>query len=371
MTVAPRATRVARARVDSLIAFGFPIIQSAIAAGVAWFVAHDLIGHRRAFFAPIAALIALGGASTHRMRRVAELTLGVAVGIGIGDLLVAVIGSGVWQLALVVLLAMSAATLLGGGPLFVSQAASSGVLVATLTGSHNGSRFVDALVGGAVGLGVLTAIPQSPLRLARRMGAPVFAELAAALEEIATAVERRDVADARAALAHARAVEPMVSQWSEALLHGHETVRLSPPFWRSRTPLAAFSTAATYLELAVRNVRVLARASIRAIELDPSLPEEVPASIRALADAVTAIEPTLDGDDQSRAIASVLGAVALGSRALERDRELTVAHVVGQIRATATDLLRTLGVEQAVAIQRVRAAAGEPEDTPAVPAPHA
>jgi uncharacterized membrane protein YgaE (UPF0421/DUF939 family) len=369
VTVAPRATRAARARVESLIGFAFPIVQSAIAAAVAWYVAHDLIGHQRAFFAPIAALIALGGASTHRLRRVAELTLGVAVGIGVGDLLIAVIGSGAWQLALVVLLAMSAATLLGGGPLLVSQAASSGVLVATLTGSHNGSRFVDALVGGAVGLAVLTVVPQSPLRLARRMGAPVFAELAAVLEEVASAVERRDVADAHLALAHARAVEPMVAQWSDALAHGRETVRLSPPFWRTRTPLAAYTTAATYLELAVRNVRVLARASIRAIELDPSLPEEVPAAIRALEDAVSAIEPTLDGDDQSRAIASVLRAVSLGSVALVHDHELTVAHVVGQTRATATDLLRALGVEQTVAIQRVRAAARDPADSPAVQAP--
>jgi uncharacterized membrane protein YgaE (UPF0421/DUF939 family) len=329
-------------------------------------VAHDLIGHRRAFFAPIAALIALGGASTHRLRRVAELTLGVAVGIGVGDLLVAAIGTGVWQLALVVLLAMSAAALLGGGPLLVSQAASSGVLVATLTGSRNGSRFVDALVGGAVGLAVLIAIPQSPLRLARRMAAPVFAALAAVLDDVASAVERRDVADARLALAHARTVEPMVNQWSTALVHGRETVRLSPPFWRSRTLLGAYVNAANYLELAIRNVRVLARASIRAIELDPSLPEEVPEAIRALADAVVAIEPALDGNDQSRAIESIMSAVSLGSRALERDGELTVAHLVGQIRATATDLLRALGVEQGTAIHRVRAAARDPVDLPPV-----
>src|SRR5262249_37156108 len=162
-----------------------------------------------------------------------------------------------------------------------------------------------------VGLAVLITVPQSPMRLARRMGAPVFAELATVLEEVASAVERRDVADARLALAHARGVEPMVAQWSDALAHGREPVRLSPPFWRSRTPLAAYCTAATYLELVVRNTRVLARASIRAIELDPSVPADVPSAVRALADAVSAIEATLDGDDQTRAIASVLRAVSL------------------------------------------------------------
>ena len=59
-------------------------MQSALAATLAWWVAHDLIGHRSAFFAPIAALIALGVGVTNHPRRVLELTLGVAVGIGVG-----------------------------------------------------------------------------------------------------------------------------------------------------------------------------------------------------------------------------------------------------------------------------------------------
>src|SRR5581483_10303502 len=119
---------------------------------VAWALAHDAVGHRSAFFAPISALIALGVGTLNRIQRVLELTLGVALGILVGDLLVNRIGSGAWQIALVVALAMAAAVLLGGGPLFVSQAGSSSVLVVTFIGGHNASRFVDALIGGAVGL---------------------------------------------------------------------------------------------------------------------------------------------------------------------------------------------------------------------------
>ena len=111
-----------------------PVVQSAVAAGVALYVAHDVIGHPKPFFAPIAALIVLGVASTDRMRRVVELALGVCLGIGIGDLLVSQIGTGSWQVGLVVLMAMSAAILLGGGPVFVGEAATSGVLVATVAG---------------------------------------------------------------------------------------------------------------------------------------------------------------------------------------------------------------------------------------------
>ena len=69
-----------------------------------------------------------------------ELTLGVAVGIGVGDVLIWGIGTGTWQLGSIVFLAMASAVLIGGGPLFVSQAGSSAVLVATLVGAHNGRR---------------------------------------------------------------------------------------------------------------------------------------------------------------------------------------------------------------------------------------
>ena len=61
-----------------------------------------------------------------------EIALGVALGVGLGDLLVQVIGRGAWQLGLVVLIAMSVALLLDGGGLIVSQAALQAVFVVAL-----------------------------------------------------------------------------------------------------------------------------------------------------------------------------------------------------------------------------------------------
>src|SRR6266540_2918746 len=52
--------KTARTRLRSLLEDALPMGQAAIAAGVAWYLAHNVIGHERAFFAPIAALIALG-----------------------------------------------------------------------------------------------------------------------------------------------------------------------------------------------------------------------------------------------------------------------------------------------------------------------
>ena len=53
-------------RFDALWASRLAIAQTSIAAGLAWFVAHTLLGHCGAFFAPVAAVIALGIAPGHR-----------------------------------------------------------------------------------------------------------------------------------------------------------------------------------------------------------------------------------------------------------------------------------------------------------------
>jgi uncharacterized membrane protein YgaE (UPF0421/DUF939 family) len=341
-------------RVEALRALGLPIAQAALAAGLSWYLAHDVIGHSRAFFAPIAALIALGVGVTSRPRRVIELTAGVAVGIGIGDLLIWGIGSGAWQLGLIVFLAMATAVFVGGGPLFVSQAGSSAVLVATLVGAHNGSRFVDAVVGGGVGLAVLIAVPLNPLKQAQRIERTVFAELAASLEDVAVALDNRDVAAVREALARARATEGLVVRWQQALAVGRETAALSPLYWGDRDRIGRYALAAEQLDLAVRNTRVLARAAIRAVELDPQLPPELPESVRRLAAGVRALERGLESHDPSPAIETAVSAAALATSVLEQDPQLTAAHVVGQVRATATDLLRALGLERADAVERLR-----------------
>ena len=87
----------------------------------------------------------------------------VALGIGIGDTLISQIGTGPWQIGLVVALAIVAAIFLGSGSALVTQAASSAVLVATLTppstGALNYTRFIDALVGAVRQLPTTTLNP--------------------------------------------------------------------------------------------------------------------------------------------------------------------------------------------------------------------
>ena len=57
----------------------------------------------------MAAVVALGTSYGQRLRRVLEVTVGVAVGVFLADLLVVGLGSGWWQIGLIVALAMSSA----------------------------------------------------------------------------------------------------------------------------------------------------------------------------------------------------------------------------------------------------------------------
>src|SRR3979409_1331621 len=92
----------------------WPILERAGAAVAAWYLAKLLLGHRETGFAPIAAVICLGATMGQQRERALELTGGVVLGVLIADVLVKLLGSGPPQVGVMVVLAMSAAVLLGG-----------------------------------------------------------------------------------------------------------------------------------------------------------------------------------------------------------------------------------------------------------------
>src|ERR671913_2500853 len=140
-------------------------------------------------------MITLGLTHGQRGRRAVDVVLGVTLGIAIADLLVIQLGTGWWQLALVVAFSMTIALVLGSGDMFAQQAAVSAALVATLQPPDDGvsfARAVDALIGGGVAL-VTSALvfPVHPVRLGRQAARPVLAELARVPEDVADAPPTR------------------------------------------------------------------------------------------------------------------------------------------------------------------------------------
>jgi uncharacterized membrane protein YgaE (UPF0421/DUF939 family) len=354
--------RLRRLRGSALLA-----AQAGLAAGIAWWIAHDLIGHPRPFFAPIAAVIVLNVSVGQRLRRAIELVLGVAVGILVGDLLIYFIGTGPWQIGLSVAFAILAAVFLGGSATVIGQAASSAVLVATLAPPQGGvyySRFVDALVGGVVGVLVIALLLQvNPLTVIRRAARPTFDCLSEGLRACAAALSSGSQEEAGAALEALRRSEGSIAAFRDALADARETATLAPARWRARVPLAQYVDAEPHLDHALRNARVLARRTVAAVRDGEKPPAELVAALQGAAEAVATLGRELAGGaEPARTRELVLAAVALAAEAYRRGLGFSSDVVVAQVRTIGTDLLLSTGLPDQTVAKLVRRAVGRVPD---------
>lgn len=358
MTFVHRLRQEISRRVGRLFRTGIPIVQCAVAAGTAWALALHVVGHPQPFFAPIAAVVSLGISLGQRMRRALELVIGVSIGIGVGDLLISLIGTGALQITLVVALAMSTAVLLDSGVVIVLQAASSSVLVATLLPPESvggPARMIDAAVGGLVGFAVAALLPANPLRVAHRNGRLVLGALADALRGVAGAVSRQDIDLASDVLANARKSQSSVEEFRSALTAGQEIARFAPIRWHRRGELERYEAAATPVDRALRNTRVLARRALAALQDYEPVPRALPGMLEELAGAVvllrdelaSGVEP-LQTRDATRAVARRSTVEMLG------EGNFSMQVVVLQVRSITVDLL------QATGLSRVEATAALP-----------
>lgn len=340
----------------------FPLaLQAGVAAGLAWFIADGLLHRNSPFFAPIAAIITLASSVGQRARRTIELVVGVAIGIGIGDAIILLIGSGGWQISLVVVLAIMVAAAVGGGTPLVVQSASSAVLVATLaTTGQPFSRFFDALVGGAVGLTVMTILlPLNPLTVVRRAADPALEALAEGLRAIAAGLCSGEADEVRAALDRLRVAEGNFAAFATAAAAASENVAFAPARWRSRGALSLYVDGADELTYALRNVRVLARRVITGLDDGEPIPQCLPTSIGLLADALDLLrEEWAKGVEPVATRERALRAAAEAGRAYDEGVGFSGGVVVAQIRTTVSDLLRATGIEHAEAPRLVRRAIG-------------
>ena len=349
----PAATAVrgsARRRIDRVLGAWFPIAQTAVAAGVAWYLARLIVGQPLPFFAPAAAVISLGVARGQPRRRAIELVLGVAIGIASADLLGGLIGKGAVQIGVVVGLTMVAALLVGAGTILVNQATITAVLVMTLPTAGQGAapdRFFDALIGGGVALLLSQVLfRRDPVATVARAGRPVLDELTTALRETADALAKHDLDEAERALLRARSLDDEITQFYDALAVARESAWLSTARHRVRGRLALYADAARQLDYAVRNTRLLARSVAAAIRqgvtIDPGLVEAVSMLAAAVAEFAEQL-PNPEHTDNARRLA--VRAADHATAVLERRHDLYTSMIVGQVRATAIDLLRGSGFD--------------------------
>ena len=326
------------------------ILQASAAAGVSYGIGLYVFGHEMPFFAPVAAWIALGFSRDRSVRRVAELAIGVAVGVAAGDLVVHVIGSGIWQMALVLAASALVGRFLDRGALLTTQAGVQAIVIVGLPQIGGGpfGRWIDALVGGVVALAVALLTPTDPRRHPRTLAQAAAHELTEVLDVLARGLRTRSVEDVEAALLTGRASQPALDEWRDSARSAAELVRLAPAHRRHRGELDAMVVQSVLLDRAMRSARVLARRSIAAVDegrVAPGLPhvaDVVGSAARATDDLALALGT---GQDPRPTRERLLGvAASLDPYTLAPD-DWQAQSLVLLLRSVVVDLLEAAGAD--------------------------
>ena len=344
-----------RQRRARLRAKAWQVGQCAVAAGIAWMIATDVFDHQRAFFAPVAAVVSLGTSYGQRLRRVGEVTIGVALGVLIGDMLIQVLGVGGWQIALIVTLAMSAALLLDQGVLLVTQSAVQAVVVATLLPYPGAafSRWTDALIGGAVALVAATVVPRAPLRRPREQAAVIVRRVSGLLRAAAESIRDGDVDRALHVLRDARTTDPLIAELRAAADEGLSVVASSPFRRRHRAPVRAMAELVEPLDFALRNTRVLVRRVAVACYRHEPIPASYAHLLDEIAECADAIAEELAAGRQAESVRERLLLVGRDSAHLRRSTDLSAEVVLAQARSLVADLLAVSGLDPLEATDRI------------------
>jgi uncharacterized membrane protein YgaE (UPF0421/DUF939 family) len=349
-----------RHRTVRLRSRAWQIGQCAVAAAVAWLLASQVLGHPEPFLAPVAAIVCLGVSYGQRLRRVAEVTIGVALGVGVADLFIAWVGTGVWQITVIVAVAMIVAVLLDAGNLMVTQAAVQSVIVAVLlpVAAEGFNRWLDALVGGSVALVAATVVPRAPLRRPREQAATIVRDLGRLLRSAADSVEDGNVDDAVRTLQDARATESALNDLRTAAREGLDIVRSSPLRRRHRGALRKMAELVVPLDRAMRNTRVLVRRIVTATRTGDVVPDSYLALVDRVAEVCDVIAVELTAGRLPVAAREPLADIAQQTAILRLQGGLSSAVVLAQVRSIVVDLLQMTGLSAAEARELMP---GEPQ----------
>lgn len=257
-----------------------PIMQIGLAAGLAYFLARDVAGHPRPFFAPISVVIIIGMTGGDRVSKSVDMALGCILGVLVGDLIFYRLGEGGWQIAVIVAGSLLIASFLSSSILVNNQAAIGAILIATImppdaevTGID---RTVDAIIGCLVALATIALIPQAPMQSARAEVSKVLGIMSSVLDDVSDGLRDNDSASIDEALDLIRGTQTGIDDLAAAIKAGQETSRVSPFLWGTRRYINSLARVIPPVDNAVRTTRVLARrAGVLADDNDSATPAQI------------------------------------------------------------------------------------------------
>ena len=336
--------RQGRSRVRSA---AVPILVASIAVTVSYALSAWLFGHQYPFFAPVCAWMCLGFTAERDVRRVIELGIGVTLGVGLGEVLVGRIGTGAWQIGLVLGLSALLARFIDRGGLLATQAGVQAIVIIGLPLASTGGglgRWTDALVGAAVAAVATALTPGDPRHAPRRIGGEGLVELADTLDAIADGVRSGDRTDKERALLRGRASEPALDEWQTAARSALSTARVTANGRRYRQELTELVRTAVLVDRTMRTVRVVARRAIsvpagQEVEHLADVLEHLAGATRELAEDVAAGRPP------KRSKARILEVAGQADPGLLGSGDWQVQSLILILRSAIVDLAEAAGAE--------------------------
>lgn len=351
------------------------ILQAAVGAGLAYWVAQAVFGHEAPFFAPITVVIILGLSGGDRIRRAVELAMGCTIGVGLGDLLVLYLGPGSWQISAIVAISLVVASFASKSPLVSNQVAIGAILIATIMppGTEGGgpARMLDAIIGAIIGLATIALLPSSPLNSGRHEVAKLLGIASSVLDDVATALDKGESGELDRAIHAVHNTQPDINNMLAAAKVGREMTMLSPLMWGARRRVRSLERILPAVEQTMRNARVLARRALVLCDDGDRVSTRLVNIVDELADIAASLADLFDGEADAAEATQIPGlvrrlqilAASADMSAIRENGVLSEYVILAQSRSITVDLLEVCGWSRESAMS----ALAPTSETPAYP----
>ena len=237
------------------------ILQIVLAATASYAFTTLILGHANPIFSVTVAITALGFTRDARPRRIISTAIGMVTGIALSELLLLLIGQGLWQMSIVLLIALTAARFITGSSAFALTVGIQAMLVYIMPAPEGGAfvRSLDGLIGGLTALIFTAIIPRDPRGLANKDANKLFTIFLDSLDALKLAVRNVDVAIVDEALTRVRRSQPLVDNWRMSLDSAIAISKISPFLRKYQDELSGQVRLMRGMDLATRNLRVVVR----------------------------------------------------------------------------------------------------------------
>lgn len=356
-------TGLSRGRHDVLT-----VSRAAVAAGCAYMLSSLLWGHEFPFFSSIVAFVIIGFGIEKKMRKIVEMASGVMFGVLLGEIARQLLGSGTWQILVVVFCAGMLARFIDKSNLFGFQTTIQSLLVMIMPmtpGMTPGGRVLDAVTGVVVAIIVHLLLSGDPRRLQSDAANSFYRELENTLVSLALAARSGDRDVAQAALVSVRDTsQKYTDEWKLANDVANEMATFAPSGLRHAGDVGRLEHLLIGSDRAMRNMRVIARRETEFLDaVHGDAHSTLADALLAARDAVTELSAAVTHDavdfTEARRKLRLYSSYLTPEMLLRNDegvRPGRAGHFEGvtlaiQLRSLAIDLLQATGLTSVEAKQ--------------------